>query len=759
MKNFRPVLWLVTIFLSVASHAQIMCSNELGTFDYASIADHTIPFTFYYDVSAGTPVTSVDYFTLINAPSGCGLGTATATWVLTELNVVTGSVVALGNVNLSSASGTTTKVRGIPNTTSSPYRFEIKMTVGATDYKQQFIIYVTKPMSVSLVLDVSGSMGAQADPSIPGVTRLDVLKAGAGKFLNYFRFFSTSTTGITIADRVGVVYFTGSTTTFPASGILVASADCVTDPVNCVDNIIADINSKTPQNSTGMGKGVIEGLKQQASAPVSPIRNIVLFTDGIQNVPLPEITGTSPPTPTAFFAAGAAAADYAPGLPAGTLLSNVAAGYSDIKISTIGLAVSGSYFDNLNNISRATGGYFNGVPITKTADLDNAFLFNLTKIMRGGSPQIVDIARGNLVSGTTSTEFTINKNVTALVIDVVSFKNPEMGLIIEKDAQNVTSLGKIIAGNGYKGFSIKLPQKITSGQLLAEGKWTVKLSGQQNEDYKVTMIADDHALDYEGKIASNGKVSNPLSLGLNLNFRKGPIKDATVKALVLKPGQDLGSLLATTETKRGKDLPGTADLSAGNIKLQQLLQDPTIFQSLLPKEQLVTLTSNNDGTYSGSFAQTDVTGLYQVIFSIEGNGAEVGHYIRTEMQSTVLLLDDVVLNASSPNVVQSKDTLRISIRPKSVSGLYLGPDYSSRITVTTSAGKVDKIIDNVDGSYTIVIGGVPDGTDPVISLSVLDQKIYDGKASGLGQAWWAKYWWIWILLILILFVLYKILKK
>ncbi|GHM99732.1 hypothetical protein WSM22_12220 [Cytophagales bacterium WSM2-2] len=743
-----------------------MCSDQLGTLDYVSIADHTIPFVVYYDVSLGTSG-QVTYFTLKNFSDACGITAASANWLLTELDPVTGAPLGVppGNIFLNFASGILSRVQGTPNLLTSPYRFEVKMTVGGTDYIQQFMIYVTQPMDVSLVLDISGSMATQADPSTPGVNRLDVLKAATGKFLDYFKFFSASTPGVLIPDRVGVVYFTDATTLFPADGSLANSfLDCTDPMIICVDNIKADINAKTPLNSTGMGKGIMEGLKQLTRPDHFQVRNLVLFTDGIQNVPLPTITADAT---SVSFDAGAPAGDYLPDLPAGTSIPTVA-NYTGIKISTIGLAVSGSYFDNLNKIAQRTNGFFNAVPITKTADLDDAFLYNLTQIMRGGSPQIVDIARGNLSSGSASAEFNLNKSVAGLVFDITSLgrSNTTSAVVlpftIEKDGVDVTSSGKIINGFGYKGWAVSFPKKVGTNLLKPEGKWVVKLTGQQAEPYKVILLADDHTLKYEGKIESKGFVSDTLKLNLKLAIHKMPVKNATVKAIVLKPGQDLGTLLATSAPKQGKDIPGAGDLTSGNVKLQTLLQDPQVYQSLLPKDQAVTLTSNNDGTYSAIFTTTDVTGPYQVLFSVEGDDPMTGKYFRTDLQSTVLLMDAVDLGNSAPAVTRSKDTLKIAFRPRSVSGLYLGPDFKASIQITSSAGTPGTLVDQVDGTYAIVFSGIPEGTDPDIKVNVFGKKVFEGKASDFtssSSSWWMTYWWvILIVLIILIFFLRKIFK-
>ena len=188
------LIFFASLILSI-TQAQFMCSDQFGS----GITNSPVPIPFYYDVPTNGASTTIfkDYFNLTCKAACSDLDhiTQTVDWELHELNIdgstPTSTLDRLRLTLIQTTLGSpTTKVQGIPNESLSPYRFEIKMTIGtATPVLQQFIVYVTRPMNVSLVLDMSGSMGAQADPSVAGVTRLDVLKAAAGKFLNYFKIF------------------------------------------------------------------------------------------------------------------------------------------------------------------------------------------------------------------------------------------------------------------------------------------------------------------------------------------------------------------------------------------------------------------------------------------------------------------------------------------------------------------------------------------------------------------------------------------
>jgi von Willebrand factor type A domain len=656
------------------------------------------------------------------------------------------NVIGLGNPALTI---TKTAVAGISQVLSfgasplrnDPFKFSITVSDGTNQTLSFILVYATSKLSdISLVLDVSGSMGivAEAASSLTA-TRLDILKTATNSFIDVYNVFSLSVnnTGPNAGqtDKLGVVYFTTNVIASIAANTMI-DLDGASTTVNAIK---AEISGQIPQQLTAMGAGLNAGITQLGSV-AGRTKNIVLFTDGIQNV-APDVDDPGASTNTLTIGGG----------------PNLIPGGDGLQVSVIALIqTTSSYNGLLNRIASAAKGKF--FTVTKASDVNDFFKYSLASALKNRSPQILEFKNGTLVSGQGVQKYNMNSNVKKIVFELSS-ADTTRSFSVEKNGIDLTSFGKFIKGKGYTLFAISLHIR-SNPSVFSKGEWTMKISGTGNSGYRTVAIVDDHSLKYTSAIASTRRINSPLTLSTKLKLHGKAFTAATVTAIVLKPGQDLGTLLATTPARKdtGNKID-TKELSPGNGKLQGLLEDPEFYKSLLPKEQNITLTLQADSTYSGTFANTDVTGAYQVIFRIEGSTPLTGNLIRTDMETVVLELDQVDLGNSTHSSSHAKDTLKITIRPQSKSGLYLGPDYSNRITLTTSTGKVDKIIDHVDGSYTIVIAGVPDSVDPVISLSVLDQKVYDGKASDFGKPWWIKYWWIWILLIIILFILYKVLKK
>jgi hypothetical protein len=627
-----------------------------------------------------------------------------------------------------------------------PYKFSITVTEsgGLNPQTITFIlVYTTSKLSdISLVLDISGSMGSTAELGQPE-TRLQVLQKAVNDFTDIYNTFSIAVNqGQT--DKLGVVYFTTSVIPSVAAG----TPMLLDGQPSTVAALKTEVLATTPQQSTAMGLGLNEGYSQlgltgaHITDPLDPnyrTKNIVLFTDGIQNVvPLVDDPGATPNTLT--IAGGS------------NLVSD-----GLLKVSVVALIQTTTTYNMLlSRIATSAGGKF--FTVTRNSDVNEFFKYGLTSALKNRSPQVVEFRYSTLVSGQGDQKFEINSGVKKVVLELWS-NDSTATFSVQKDGVDVTNSVKFIKGNGYLLGVVTLPAK-GNPSLVSKGDWIMKIKGNGNDRYRAYAMVDDHALKYATSIRTNRKINKPLDLAVKLDLNGKHFSTATVKALVLKPGQDLGTLLATTPAPRKNDnhqVP--ADLSPGNAKLQELLKDSSFYNALLPKEQIVTLTVQSDSTYAGTFANTDVTGAYQVIYKIEGQTPQAGKFVRTDMETTVLELDEIDLDQSTASSTHLKDTLKITIRPRSSSGLYLGPDYTTAIKLTSSIGKVVKTIDHVDGSYTIVVANVPENVNPEITLTILDQKIYEGKSGCFGEPWYVCYWWIWILLILLIIIIIFLIRR
>ncbi len=177
------------------------------------------------------------------------------------------------------------------------------------------------------------------------------------------------------------------------------------------------------------------------------------------------------------------------------------------------------------------------------------------------------------------------------------------------------------------------------------------------------------------------------------------------------------------------------------------------------------LTNTKSTTYSVTNlkASTNYT-FHTIAEDAEGNISDVSN----TAEITTLSED----NASTGNYV----TEILKIRPKNKFGYYMGPGLKTKIKfkylpkiprdpVTHSASLegelvnnellkepyLKQIIDNLDGSYYLVIGNITPKTNPQILITVADEVLYEGPIKGKIPVWF----YIFIILILIILLLLR----
>ena len=583
------------------------------------------------------------------------------------------------------------------------------------------------PVDVMLVLDLSGSMRT----SVCGPTcrpKIDILKLAVGDFVNLFKEVAVP------ADRLGVRYFKTGVTAFPTG----VGAD--PDPVPALDNAAAVINDVTSSATvaggmTAMGGGLQSAINKLTNTAQQ--RSIVLFTDGMQNVN-PMVNETTLkieadlaiPTQSGVVCASSTGVVDCP--------TTLGMTNPKRKVSTIAIAsATDRYTTLLGQIATATGG------TTKvTANPDDAlrefFVETLIDALRSNSPQLIAYRHGSLAGDSATETFTTNKTVGKVILALTWAGDDSLAFRVERDGVDVTAAGNMTVGPFSQIYSLAFPAQIEGNEIQPGGDWRMRITGPRGTAYQAAAIVDETLLEYDLSVGSeNHVVGDSLRWTARLRFGDEPVTDATITAAILKPRQSMGTLLATKPTPSRPDSvrvePGA---TAAQTKLQLLLQDHRIWQSIQPIEGVVTLESHGDGTYSATLLNTEVVGPYTAKFRIEGERADIGSYRRTETVSTVARFGRAEFRRSALRVslVDQTPTERrflLYLRPRDRFGNYLGPDYADRIGVALAAGTVgtDKR-DLVDGGYTVPLT-VPAGTDPVVTVTVLDQPLFTDRLSKL----------------------------
>ena len=583
-----------------------------------------------------------------------------------------------------------------------------------------------EPVDVMLVLDLSGSM---LSPACPGCdAKLEVLKQAVELFVRIWTAIAAP------GDRLGVNYFRKDIDEYIVAG------DVLLPVLPNAAGIIADVNGQRTvrANLTAMGGGLQAAVNRlvEAGRP----RNIILFTDGMQNVNPKVMRIDASPPPGEFrleIAHDPADNDYSnvnPEDPPTRLDDSLG-----IKVNTIGVGASQPYMQRLTEISEKTGGLSKHT-IAPDNDLRRFYVEDLIDALRHNSPQLLAYRYGSIAGETTTETFTVNHSVRRVVLVLSWKKGTRMWFSVEKDGIDISKAGRHINGGFYSIFTLGLPARFAGREIKAGGDWLLHIHGGRGAAYEAAAIVDEVAFDFEFSTSRMVYLAGtPISLRASLRADGMPITNAEkVTATILQPREGVANLLSVLPMPSQTGQAMEAQATPGQAKLALLLRSEEFYRRIQPSSQTVTLNSNGDGTYSGSFSSTEIPGIYTIIFTAEGESAGVGRYRRTEVLSTMVRFgkaerSESVIRISLVDKTADGWIRELIVRPKDRFGNYLGPDYGNQIKVTASPGSVDKAyVDHGDGSYTFRII-TPPHSDPIISISVMGERLFEGAASEITE--------------------------
>lgn len=584
-----------------------------------------------------------------------------------------------------------------------------------TDSIKYYLPILREPVKVVIVLDISGSMSLP----VPGGTeiRWQVLKNAVELFTLKLEEFRLD------RDLIGLTYFS---TVLTQPGAPIGEGFIPIDIVSPSSSTLikTDMLGKGPTNLTAMGKGLLNAkLKLDGNNPINARKLVLLFTDGLQNVdPLVNPDGVT--------------------LSPGSLTLNDACNGADsIRYYTIGMGNITLVPEVLGQIAQAN----KGVSLTTTTgvdegDINTFFQYQFANMLQGSSPQVVSQKIGQLSSAGTTYTYPINANVTKLYFEFINHDAANVTLKLEKDGKDLTSYAKVVNGTFYKTLSLTLPL-LSPEAITTQGDWNLTITGSSSKKYSLTCFVDDHFIDVScNPTKTVYTVGDPLNFEATLTFAGKPIKGDgnKVQAMLLKPGDDLGDLL-TKYTDNKTDSLSDVESGAETKYLHLIQSDESFYKALLPESQVIDLEDSGNGVFKGSYTKTDLTGVYQVIYLVNGEVSGFGKFERQKQYSLVFKFGqisesstDINAQVSTPPASTSHDNngsiATIRIKPKNKYGHYLGPGYASKmsITVDSKQGMVKSLKDNLDGTYTFTIVNVPAKVKPNVKIVVMGEILYEG---------------------------------
>jgi subtilisin family serine protease len=608
---------------------------------------------------------------------------------------------------------------------------------------------VADPYDIVFVLDRSGSMNSTThiDPAIG--RRWDALSVAVSEFTNIIEH--TAPTG----SNFGLTLFASDfvpNLSFP-SGLVSTDGPLHTD----VNTELAN-PSQSPFGATAMGKGLKNGIIKMSNDTLRP-RVLVLFTDGEQNVP-PFVNDDG-----CGFSDGS--------LPIRPSCPTTLPTAGTIKIITVGIgSPSSGYHTTLMNLAHNNRGHFiitsDGGEFSQdvsVSTVDDAFSHAVVPALAGNSPQVVTSYKGTLSNTVILPAFDLNKNVSQLLIKLSfsrKFEIPELlsilaGLRIMKDASDITRYFQLIIPTDHtnsvllKASFVYQPNDDAS-TISSEGSYTVQLTAPPNRvaelGYEVVPYADDHLLDMEWQVSPvTPRVNQAFKPTISLSWRGSPVTNASVEAWILKPGGDMGDLLA--KHPQTIDPSGAPDAgSPGYQKYIYLLKnDPDFIARLQPNEQKLTLVHQGDGQYSADYNPGDVSGIYQILYRVSAEHADFGKIQRQAVQSVYTRFGEIDIDESAVSSTVGANTVTINFRPITNYGRFIGPAQGSAFSVDGAGIRLSRITDHQDGRYTVVLAG---DSDAQVSIKLLGEEIYQGPASEMGKGLGPPWWLIWLIIIVIL---------
>ncbi len=610
-------------------------------------------------------------------------------------------------------------------TAAGSFSFQLQVATddgdGLPACSREYHLVITEPFDTVFVLDRSGSMSGTSKIVPPATDRWDALKTGVNAFTPMIA--SVAAPG----SRFGLTLF-GTTVlannSFPAGLVAI---DSLLGGLPAAVN--AELISQSPGGATAMGAGLKDALTDLAD-PTRP-RIVVLFTDGEQNQ-IPDVDDGG-----CTFDGGATRVNPLP----------CPAGAGTIKVVTVGIgSPEADYLTTLQNLAHNNRGHsiITGNAASFTGDCTgnptDAFICAIQPTLSGNSPQMIASFSGPLTGTVNLPAFDVNRFGSQLLLQLSvsrKFETPQLvgllrGLRIERDGTDVTRLFRpVIVGNFSN--SLLLQGDFTAAAVPSEGSYVVTLQAPSGTaaplQYRLVAFVDDHRLGFDWQVdPAAPRVGEKWRPTVDLSWLSRPVTDAKVEAVILKPGDDLGDLLARhpfkVDVKEGTDAG-----SAGVQKYLALLNDRDFLKRLLPAEQRLTLTHQGGGIYSADFDPGDVSGVYQVLYTVQDDDPAVGKVQRLAAQSVYVRFGAVDLDASAVATTVSANGVTINFRPATKTGRFVGPGNASAISVTGSGIRVRSIADHQDGSYTVELAGDP---TTKISVGMLGDEIYSGPAGGFG---------------------------
>jgi hypothetical protein len=622
------------------------------------------------------------------------------------------------------------------------------LNVGDPSFSGSYTLVLRKPHDLVFVLDRSGSMecsptAATASTGWPGcitdaTKRWNMLKDGVENFLNKIHDFEKLP-----SDRMSVVYFSGDAA---LNGNLSNNEMLPFSPISTfmgTPNPLKLEMGNSPirpltappsiPGGTSVGAGLLKGFDRFTHDVHDSRKTLIIFTDGEQN------------TGNWVVESGADAGKIikADNSAAAATLLNMRTNTA-IERYALALVVPSSGATLVSNIvNDSNTQYLNVMPGQELnfAEQMGTLVFNA--VYGANSPQLIRYDKQSLTSsGSVSSSFNCNKDVNRVIFEAY-FDEPIGKRVrhkVFKDGVDVTAKGTPLSMNEHiSSIAFNL---YNIRDLKSEGKWTFEILGNpdsaRSSKLRLFATADDHQVKFIGQL-SKGKirVKEVIKPIATVFEQDKAVTNATVKAVILKPGDDIGDILARTTgnvpTPSGKEYSNCGDRKYDYL---QATNPAALTQLKNIQSTTISLTHQGNGVYTGNYNDVDVSGTYKVQYIVNYTSPTLGEVERLIEQTVnvtfpeldwALTVPKKISQSTSDNVNRFTATIRPAF---TVNGKtrYVGPGYGNAFSVNNHNVSLYNVNDNCDGTYELSLSG---SLTERIDLYLTDKVIYSGRAIDL----------------------------
>lgn len=562
-------------------------------------------------------------------------------------------------------------------------------------------------VDVTLVLDRSGSMNSSTLGGAPR-PKMQALRSAVLDFVSTWTALRSAEAGPAKDDRIGLVFFNNVARWHGTVGVPAwSSLGAGPQPFATFAPLITQdrLDAVNATSMTTIGDGLFEAATNFGSSDRR--KAILVMSDGMQNFGR-MVAVDQPGTPSTVLT-------HPRNNPSALTPLPNQSGFSIYSV-TVGTSTAVSA-DIKEDIARATGGFY--INTEDNAEMLRPFFLEmLQNFLRFNTWETVRLATGTLGTQPYTVRFNVTSTTDRLFVNLTT--PGQAGMML-----SLTPPG---GGNPHTASGNGRVQLTVDGRRapLAPGEWVLQAALSQgalaarsgNIPIGLVVLADDPLLRSQLWVEpADYAPGDDIIIRARLTARGEPItpigQGGRVAALVVRPGQSLGEILASAAGPvRTADGPPPGQVAQGDTAtgadaaLQALLQQNPDALRRIGQEIVLRDDGSGpdaqagDGVYSARFRASE-PGHYHFVFLVEGTAPDMGRFSRQQSRTVhVRSVPAPARTSITSTTVQGAqgNVLVLRMEPRTATGSRMGPGWANYFWFT-GGGQTVKATDAGNGTY------------------------------------------------------------